>query len=244
MNTSVQLKSDSLTDRFFEYLPYCFQKGTSFVLDGNNEQAIKTILTTIERNEKGVLVVGQPESGKTLVMRIIQRITHPQSSFFFKKTTAIDTVIDFNVDGSEILRRNEKDNVFYDDLGTEDMGVHYGNRIETFDRVIQKRYELFQFGGIKTHFTTNLTWEAIKNRYGLRIDSRLNAMCETVIMNTGGRRSLKGFVGLPQVIHKRIMSPEDIEWEKQYYENKKSRQMGPHPQYAEGIGSQLRKVIG
>ena len=68
--------------------------------------------------------------------------------------------------------------IVLDDVGTEPLEVNiYGNRYELFNEILYARYARRQ----PTILTTNLTWDALGNKYGPRIMSRLGEMCDTMI---------------------------------------------------------------
>lgn len=66
----------------------------------------------------------------------------------------------------------------FDDLGAENIGIHYGTKADVMGEIIQSRYD----DGARTFFTTNLTYEQIQQTYGERVASRLAEMCNWVDM--------------------------------------------------------------
>lgn len=74
-----------------------------------------------------------------------------------------------------------------DDLGTEPDGQKvYGTQRYLMEDAITRRYEVFPRW--KTHFTSNLTVEEIRARYGERVWSRLNEMVTFVTLAGKDRR--------------------------------------------------------
>ena len=74
-----------------------------------------------------------------------------------------------------------------DDLGTEPDGQKvYGTNRDVMVDAILRRYEIFPRW--KTHFTSNLSKDDIRNRYGERVWSRLNEMCVFVTITGKDRR--------------------------------------------------------
>jgi DNA replication protein DnaC len=81
-----------------------------------------------------------------------------------------------------------------DDMGTEVKASIYGEKKEILEHIIYRRYELFKSNGAKTFISCNLTEQALMDRYGDRIYSRLNEMCNFIeikgvdnrIKNKGG----------------------------------------------------------
>lgn len=91
---------------------------------------------------------------------------------------------------------NKRANDFIiDDIGREfEIANTYGTKDDTMERIIDERYRAFVDHGSLTHFSTNLTEEQIKARYGERISSRLNEMCVFVKMpNLDRRRDRRSF---------------------------------------------------
>lgn len=69
----------------------------------------------------------------------------------------------------------------FGDLGTERDKKNYGNEMNVLDEIFFKRYEK----GLPlhlTHFTTNLTGEEIKERYGIRFYDRLKESCNWIVL--------------------------------------------------------------
>lgn len=74
-----------------------------------------------------------------------------------------------------------------DDLGTEPDGqTVYGTKKDVMVDAILRRYEVFPRW--KTHFTSNLSKDEIRVRYGERVWSRLNEMCTFVTLAGVDRR--------------------------------------------------------
>jgi DNA replication protein DnaC len=68
--------------------------------------------------------------------------------------------------------------VVIDDIGTEDFPVmKYGTATNLIADVLDRRYyNGFQRHGVRTIVTCNLTDQQLRDRYGLRIDDRMNEM--------------------------------------------------------------------
>lgn len=241
----IQLKEDTLFNKFKEYGNICIKNG--FVQDKENDK-FKKVIETVEEDKVGVCVVGNPGSGKTLLFELLSEIIHPQSSQHFIKLRAIDVVLRFNKDGHSLFKKWENKNVLFDDLGAEERGHYYAERVEVFILFIQIRYELYKKFGVKTHFTSNLLIEEISTRYGLRCKSRLLEMCDVFVI--GGdfrytdRRTYRNNVEFPRVLHKQIRTPEDIEWEEMYKRAKENSKNDPLSNKIKSSGERLRERIG
>ena len=243
----INLKDGSIADKFNEYATFVLKNG--YVYDLENKDTIDKAIEIFEKNELGIMIVGNSGSGKTLFFDMIQKILHPTDPRLFQKINTLDVVLKFNSKevGHGVFRLWNEKNVFFDDLGTEDKGYLFGEKVEVFEKFIQFRYDLFHSRKIKTHYTTNLSKDQLNERYGIRCMSRLNEMCERIVL--GGksdytdRRVYKNFIELPPVFHAKIYSKEDIEFYKNYEAHKKRCQEMDQPQ-SKGLGELMREKIG
>lgn len=241
----IELKTTALQDRFDEYSPYVLSGG--YVYDSENEPFVKKLISVLDKNEVGALVLGNAGSGKTLVFEMAQRIINPTAKNSFLKVNVLDVVLSFNDKeiGHKVYKRWLKDNVLFDDLGTEEVGFLY-QKIEVMKDMIQHRYELFRRTGIKTHFTSNLNYEQLKERYGVRCVSRLNEMCEVIIIggskNYTDRRALKNFKGLPQIKYE-TEAEESVNYVV-YKENREKDLLKQEQENLLGLGQRLKNSMG
>lgn len=240
---AIKLNSASFADRFNEYGAFVLSGG--YLYDGENREAINACIDVLEKNETGLVIIGNPGSGKTLFFEMAQRIIHPLNKSAFVRLSVLDIVLKFNdkAVGHSVFRLWKDKNVFFDDLGTEDKGYLWGEKVEVFEKFIQFRYDLFRNSKVKTHFTTNLSGEQLKERYGLRCYSRLNEMCTIVMMGASSkysdRRKLRNFIGLPYVHHEMPKQESGIDYEAY----KKNQKENPPPENI-GLGSRLKKQFG
>ena len=243
----VKLQNKDTLDRLIEYAEHCLNGG--LVIDKENKAALNQIVMNFDAGH-GLLLLGRPGSGKTLIMSMLQRITNPQLQNIFSKASSLELVRDFCIEGHEVFTRWDKLNVFFDDLGFEKQGVHFGDRIEVMEQFIAFRYELFQKHKLVTHFTSNLNHQQIADRYGERCVSRLREMTETIVLGSGSdytdRRKLKNFITLPHVDHPRILSEDQLEFIRRYNEAKKKAQENPYKaneQKKGGFGTRLKNHL-
>ena len=87
------------------------------------------------------------------------------------------------IDGLDFFGRPRT--IVIDDIGTEDCPVvKYGTATNVIADVLDRRYYMgFLRHNVRTIVTTNLTDEQLRQRYGIRIDDRLNEMFEFVTVD-------------------------------------------------------------
>ena len=159
---------------------------------------IAEIVAKIETNEsnkkKGLIVSGTPGTGKTVRFKFIA------DRLGIKMITAHEVVRCLLIDGEEGLRelcrldisRYNSVPPHYYDLIIDDIGAEpteqiiYGTRFNAIADIVERRYLIFPEW--KTHFSTNLTEEQLKDRYGERVFSRMNEMCHFVTLTGKDRR--------------------------------------------------------
>lgn len=240
----IELKETDLKARFFEYCLHVLQHG--YMVSDDNTKELQQVFDLFENHKFGAFLTGNPGSGKTFIFQVLQKITPLYSGSFFAIKNCHDVVQQFNVSGHEVFDQWKKTNILFDDLGTEDKGMFYQDRVEVMEKFIQLRYDLYKSRGLLTYFTSNSTPAEIKQRYGDRVDSRLREMCDYIVL--GGRqdytdyRRLRNFKSLPSVKHPPNLTEEDKEWQRKYEEY---RNNPPEPVVKpEGMGARLRKQMG
>lgn len=141
--------------------------------------------------DKGLYFGGNFGVGKTWLMKLFQR--NQRQVFAVQNAKAVADL--FEKDGEEsmkqfsespILPSNDANNFFHslmglciDDLGTEQIKTHYGNKKNVIGDLIELRYAKGHVGPL-FHVTTNLTGEQMTAFYGGRVASRLRE-CMNVI---------------------------------------------------------------
>ncbi len=243
----INLKSETLREKFTEYSIHVLDGGFKF--DSENTKEIDSCISIFENNKTGLMIAGNPGGGKTIFFEIMQKIIPPKDDKTFIKLNVLDVVLQFNNKeiGHNVFRKWVDKTVLFDDIGTEDKGVFFGEKLEVFEKFIQFRYDLFRSRKIKTHFTTNLSREKLNLRYGLRCMSRLDEMCERVLLgqnaNYTDRRIYRNFIGFPPVYHPTIKTTDEIEWDNRYAEAKRLAIENPYVYQKEGLGSRLRNKM-
>lgn len=71
-----------------------------------------------------------------------------------------------------------------DDIGSEDYPfMHFGSKVNVIGSALEYRYQALCRYGVWTAVTTNLSDEELRQRYGFRIDDRLNEMFYFSLVN-------------------------------------------------------------
>jgi len=142
--------------------------------------------------KKGLLLLGPVGCGKTTIMKLF---SHRR----FQVVATRDIVRKFFNDGSLVLEKYgaqsfQKKHLGYgpvvqydqpitycfDDLGIEPDTKIYGNSCNVMAEILLDRYDQFIRHGMLTHLTTNLNADALEQRYGDRVRSRLREMFNLV----------------------------------------------------------------
>ena len=147
---------------------------------------------------QGIIISGNTGCGKTKrinfierrlnvhsvnAAELVERLAQNDRLEYFREATRTNRLCNY-----ETPKRYY--DLIIDDLGTEDIeSVNYGNRRDIMLKVITQRHLAYVNFGDLTHFTTNMTLEMMRERYGERALSRLLEMCVFVPMRGGDRRT-------------------------------------------------------
>lgn len=149
--------------------------------------------------DKGILLAGNFGVGKTWFMRLFQQ--NQRQVYYIKNCKDIaNEFMEFGDAGMEEYIEPKKNAVndascFFqkvsglclDDIGTEDVKTHYGNKKNVIGDLLEHKYEKGSTG-VLLHGTTNLTAEQIKEFYGNRVISRMKAIFNFVELKGKDRR--------------------------------------------------------
>lgn len=142
---------------------------------------------------KGLYVQGKTGTGKTSSFQILQSIskTYSINQIWNSIIYTHDVVSEFNLSESKnkdyVIRKYSRGKFMIDDLGAEKEASNYGKE-DVFIRIIELRYNEFITRGIKTHVTSNLSFEEIKKRYGNRVYDRFFEMFNPLKIGGDSRR--------------------------------------------------------
>ena len=140
-----------------------------------NRKELNLILDRIEESnsKKGVVLLGKPGTGKTTIMN--ERVKYGISSNQLATKYMLKGIEGFvNQQGNLMLPTCS-----IDDLGTEILPSHYGNKLDLIPYLLQLNYEQsrdFRF------YTSNLNYEELRERYGARVIDRLHETCYFFIL--------------------------------------------------------------
>lgn len=129
--------------------------------------------------KKGILLTGPVGCGKTSIMKLLRHLTpHIKKYELFP---CRNVVFSFNGLGYRVIEDyGNSGYYFFDDLGVEPVGKHYGKDCDVMGEILISRHDLFIRTGIRTHITTNLTSDEIEERYGHRVRSRMRELFNLV----------------------------------------------------------------
>lgn len=170
---------------YFKLFCYYFSQDEQFIALAQNMGVPNPSL------DKGLYLGGNFGVGKTWLMRLFQR--NQRQVYTVQNSKAIADM--FERDGDESMKQfiespslpnNDASNFYHkvmgfciDDMGTEDIKNHYGNKKNVIGDLIELRYARNQTGQL-LHITTNLTGQQMSDFYGGRVASRLRE-CMNII---------------------------------------------------------------
>ena len=143
------------------------------------------------KNRRGLFVKGVSSIGKTLGVAML-------AAFFEWPMVSADVLEKlFMSDQSEFEATIAARDFFgrplplvIDDVGTETFPlVKFGSAYNLMEKVLDFRYREFCRHGARTIITSNLSDEQLRDRYGYRIDERLNEMFDFRTVNGRSLRS-------------------------------------------------------
>lgn len=192
---AAQLYGDRLLDQPFRFddqvKPYYHWLCYYFAKDPRFMELSSRLGVENPSFDKGILLGGNVGVGKTTLMRLFQR--NRRQVYTIQNAKAIADL--FEAKGEESMGQfiespklpvNDVENFYHtnmglciDDLGTETLKNHYGNKKNVIGDVIELRYDKGNAGTL-LHLTTNLTGDQVLGFYGQRVSSRIR-QCLNVV---------------------------------------------------------------
>ncbi|GAB3701260.1 hypothetical protein GCM10027592_29180 [Spirosoma flavus] len=179
-------------------------KSGQFDIDADNEAVLKILSLYFTKDErflqlnpayslyKGIYLAGNTGVGKTQLMSICD--TNPHVCFtqhdcqiianeYTDKKEGGQSVIDYYITNMGVANTDYSfgqavTGRFFDDLGQEDIGNHWGNVRNVMAQIIEGRYRMGAYN--LTHFTSNHTIDELEALYGPRVPDRLREMCNLI----------------------------------------------------------------
>lgn len=181
-NNLTSFSPDFIIDEDNEY----FVKQLCLYL-ANDDRFIETKIVNKASLKKGLLILGQCGRGKSYVMYTLYKMFQKVKGFSFGFMSTNHIVNQFNNFGDIGIEKYKRNEWYFDDLGTEEVGSHYG-KTDVMKSLIELRYDRYIREGMKTHISSNMLPSDIKERYGERIDSRIKEMFNIIVIGGNDRR--------------------------------------------------------
>ncbi len=176
----------------------------NYIIDESNESEIEALIMYFYGDEqfeefnsvfsldKSILLMGNVGTGKTMLMRIFQRLLMLKSETTFACRHIREIANMYIEDGAGVLNTWDGKDLFIDELGlTEKENVkRWGNNANIVSEIIMHRYDKFVYDGVKTHFCTNLTEQQLASEYDPRVWSRIKEMCNIIPLTGTDRRNI------------------------------------------------------
>ena len=176
-------------------------EGKRFIIDERNADVIKFLLLYFNDYrecqhvfpnmnhvmEKNLLIVGEPGTGKTLLMDIFSKYLEVMKNRLAYKCTSMVVLMNYYKVHGHINRYTFNENkengkcepfaLCLNDIGLEvESQKSYGTTIrDVVDEFLYARYEIHQQWYIRTHLTSNYDVEDFKKRFNYRINDRFKS---------------------------------------------------------------------
>ena len=168
-----------------------------------NTAAIRQAWEMMQANPRaGLHIVGNNGIGKTMLARAMFP-RYEQWLDMYRAGISAEVALHYSMsDPADVARLRgwepdgygqRRENVVLDDLGTEEVVVEYGQRVDVAAAFISRWYVWWQRGRVgRMILTTNLPGDGIVGRYGTRIADRLREMCVILGLEGASRRAAMG----------------------------------------------------
>jgi DNA replication protein DnaC len=190
--------------------------GAGFLIDENNRAAFDLLCLYFAEDQnffrlagemqiqnpglnKGILLCGNPGTGKTRIMTVFARNQRQSFGMYSAQKIANDFAKDGESiieDFSEVFKNPINDaeaffqplrGICLDDIGSEELKNHFGNKRNVIGDIIERRYSNGVFGPL-LHATTNFSAGELEKFFGLRVLSRMREIFNLVVLSGPDRR--------------------------------------------------------
>ena len=160
------------------------QAGDGYVIDDDNREILNALCLYFSNDpsfenlhkgyslKKGLLIWGGLGCGKTHLMQLFSGNYKRR----FSVVSVADVSREYEQSGSVCMDTYTGDAYIsgsgwcFDDLGTEEVSAHYGNKRDVMGSILSERYA--RKPKDSTHITTNLSMDLIEELYGSRLRDR------------------------------------------------------------------------
>lgn len=175
-------------------------KTTGKSLNFENEKILVELVKYFTGNEsklnrhKGIYLYGAVGRGKTIIMQslaqmcliIESKLENAGKEFTQRKFKVVNSksiIAEFaETKKHETLKRYYSNSLCIDDFGAEENFKMWGNEMNVIGDIIEERYQRYQYSGLLTHATSNIPPEDWREKYGDRVDSRMNELFNPVLL--------------------------------------------------------------
>jgi DNA replication protein DnaC len=130
-----------------------------------------------DRQSKGAVICGSKGIGKTLNMDIFAAINTHMFGVKTKFYEVGEIELMYKLEGANFLESlTDIPCLIINDAGAENLLNDFGTHRNIISDILILRYRAFQKRGLKTYLTSNMTWKAINEHYGDRLEDRFKEM--------------------------------------------------------------------
>lgn len=191
---------DENLEPLFRKLSLYFSNDSRFEQKEYPEWENKYCLSELSLN-KGICLLGEPGRGKTMILQLFSKnkrmcfdivSAHRMvEEFADKGTSAVYAFASYkNItlnDTSYMLQRQA--GILWDDVGLEQMGFNFGNKLNVVQAVILHAYQhVDRYPFWYHHMTSNLNMDEFEEKYGYQIRSRMRQMFNIIQVDGPDRR--------------------------------------------------------